>query len=195
MVEIKNKGLKLFIQTTLNKNIKDVQAKDLEPFEVLSFEGENDPENPVVDFQDLAQFPNVKKIVVSDSIITRENIEQLAEKQVKAIRFNRCAFQKDDDLGELPFLESLELINSYNNGYDFLEKLPHLQLLAVVNPYTETPIELSYLAAGSTLKDVTLQSCILDDFSYLGLCKNIEYLNLLGSDVPMLALTHHFLFV
>lgn len=184
MVEIKNKGLKLFLQSSLNKNLSDFEDKDLESFELLSFEGNEDPENPVLDFSDLEKFPNVKRVVVSNGILTTKDIQTLKDKGIISLRFNRCAFQNDNDLTSFDGLVCLELINSYNESYDFLEKLTKLQYLAIVNPYTECPIALSALENTPNLEDVTLQRCILDDFSYLAICKKIHYLNLLGSDIP-----------
>lgn len=179
-----DKSLELYVQSLLNKSINDFSDEDIQKIEVLSFEGDLSSENPVVHIEDVLKFPSVKKIIISNAIVSKDLIDILKRVNILSLQFNQCAFQNDDDMNELNSLESLEIVSSYNKSYDFLKKYSSLKILSIVNPFTEVPIPLDFFEKLDSLEYLTLQGCILDAFSYLAVFKQVHYLNLLASDIP-----------
>ena len=181
MIEIKNKDLQFFLETFLNKPIKDFTNEDLDKFNMLVYDVNPKENNRVVIMDDISLFKNVKRVIVTSGLVSNKNIQLLKDKNVSSLLFKRCAFEDDKALSSLTDLKSLELIGSYNEDYTFLNNMNNLEFLAIVNPYTETPIDITSLDGKSNLNEFILQRCILDNFSSLSKCSNVEYLNVLWS--------------
>jgi len=184
MVEIKNHDLKFYLEMVLNKPISMFTEDDLKQFETLVYEVRVNGEDHSVNMEDLSIFPNVRKVVISDGLISQDNITSMKEKEIKEVRFNRCAFDSDDSLSELSSIESIELIGSFNDSYDFLKNMDKLTYLAIANPYLDSPVDVSYLSHMNQLSDVTLQNCQLKNIDFLSQCEKVSYLNLLGDVLP-----------
>lgn len=184
MVEIKNKDLQFFLETSFKKPLRDFTEEDLLKVEVLVYDVDSRSEDHSVSLEDLEKFPQAKKIVLSDAMITRKNLQDIHDRKIPMVRFNRCAFDQDEDLSLLSSLESLELIASFNDSYDFLKDFKSLQYLAIANPFTDAEIDLSPLGEMPQLKDIVLQRCLLENFSVLTKCHSVETLNVLWSKMP-----------
>lgn len=183
MVKIHSESLKLYLETILNKSIKNIILDDLDKVTVLVFDKSMDNDDRSVFLDDIFQFNNVDKVVISNAMVSKENIELLKHKKIKAIRFNKCAFEDDTSIAQLDSLNSLEMIKSYNDSYEFLSSLNNLEFLSIANPYTEEPINMTYISGMKNLRKLILQKCILDDFECIINCQNINYLDVLWSDL------------
>lgn len=185
MVEIKNKDLKFYLEMFLNKPISEFVEADLNKFNQLVYEVRASGNDYSVNMEDLSLFPNVKKVSISDGMISKKNIVAIMDCGIKEVRFDRCSFDNDLDLSLLSSIESLELIECLNQSYDFLKSMDNLNYLAIANPYLDIPVDVSSLSCLSNLRDVTLQKCQLSNIDMFSQCSNISFLNVLQDSLPL----------
>ena len=178
---IKDKNLKMYLNILLNKNIEDITEEDCSTIKTISYENNDDPNQYILDLEELDYFPNLEGINFSNVLIRKKDLEKLKEKNIQKLRIQHCAFDSSDNLSLLNNLKSLEAIDSYHENYDFLKNLNELEYLAITKPYTKGFLSIENIIGMNHLKKLSLEQCNLDHIELLKELKELELINLLGS--------------
>lgn len=187
---INNYNLEIYLSTHFGKNIKEITKEEFESLEMLSLDGINiDGLYEKIDFEDvMGLFPNVKRLVISNYVFSNNDIAQITCKNVNVFSFYKCDFTNVDNLDL--FSNSLEFIieKCIFNNYEFLyDGFNDLEVLCVTNPADDEEIDVSKLSC-SNVTDLLLERCILsNDESFINL-SNLEFVNLLNTEVSKEAL-------
>ena len=181
MIDIKNNNVILYLETVLNKNIKNINIDDITNLKMLVIDCSNDE---TFDYSIIKYFKNLDTLSIFNSNISEEDIN-LIEKNTSlaTIKIVKSSFDNEKSLEKLSFIKSLELSNCVIKNYEFLNKMNMLEVLKVQNPSDETVIDLSNIENCFNLKQLVLNYCILDNVDKLGLLTNCELLSLLGTEI------------
>lgn len=181
---IKDKNLELYLNIVFNKKLEDITKEELSTIKTVSYENNTDPNKYILDLSDLDNFPNLEGINFHNVLLRIKDLKKLKEKKIKKLRLHHCAIDDSNNLSLLNDLETFESIDSYHESYDFLKSLDNLTYLAITNPYTKEVISLNNLIPMTKLKKLALEQCPISEVENLKECKEIEYMNLLGTDLP-----------
>ena len=183
-MEIKDKTIKTYLETVINKKIEEIEENDLEEIKVIGYTGEmNDEDNYRINLSDLYLFKNIEEINISNALITLEDIALIMNNNIKRVNFRKCTMDDDNSLKILTNIEELSLDNCYNNDYSFLTYMNNLKKLAIISPYAEKAISLSNISNLRKLKELILKTCKISDFKELINCNNLVLLNILDSEI------------
>lgn len=179
---INNENLIKFLEIVLNKNKKDIDINDLKNLKTIVFSKLDKDNNQIYSSEELLLFENAEQITIKESTITKEDIEVLKKiSKLKKMVFSKCFFKDSSILTGLININDLSFIKCYNKDYNFICSLNKLEKLRIVNPYLSDKINVNNLVLSFSLKDITLQSCNLDNIQSLSSMNNLEKLSLLSS--------------
>ena len=183
-MNIKNETLKDYLQTILNKSITNITPNDLLNIERITLTGTiNNDSNLKLDLSDIALFPNLKELNISNAYLSINDLESLNNyPQINHIYISGCMLEKGNFTLNI---KSLELIDSYIEDYQFLTNLTNLTELVIHNPYTETEIDLSYLSNLSNLNKLVLNRCLINNLNSLSNLTNLSILSVLWTNLPL----------
>lgn len=168
-----------------NKKIDEITEEETSKVRVINFSGNPTKGNFKLDLRDFNLFPNLEIINFSDAYISSDDIKLISSnKNIKEIKFFRCAFQNEKDLTTLQHLLSLEFNRSYIESYGFIEELQNIELFSIIDSKDTNTIDCTYLKGLEKLRSLSLRNCTINNFSEIGNCKNIGYISLLGTKLP-----------
>lgn len=177
MINIKNNKTKLFIEIALDRDINTIDEDDLKSLESISFVCES--ENHSEDFDILGLLPNAKHIYVEKYQLTQDDIDKLFKSGCQSIIFKRCLFDESLSIPPNSFRE-LHFQNCLIENYDsIISSNSEMENFDVNNPYDDNEIDCSKLP--ESLRQVTLNYCVLENASSLSRLKNLEYLSAVGT--------------
>ena len=97
MIETSDKCLLCFLETTLNKNKKNINEEDLAKIKVLHLDSFFiDGTKNKIDFSKLSLFKNLEEITISNTILSTNDIEYLKNINIKSLNLKKCTFDNID---------------------------------------------------------------------------------------------------
>lgn len=180
-IELKSKELKEFVYLKLNKDrrlpIYDEDVERIKDVTLNALDFLDEPTDATI--FDLIFFKNLKSCTIVNMDISENEIDVLNKQyNIKFIQFTNCVFPGNKkvtlDVEELV----LDKCNNLSmNNFSEMNKLEELKIINCEN------IDLKGVEALESVKKLYLQNIIVDNINTVANLKNLEYVNLNGSEI------------
>ncbi len=180
-IELKSKELKEFVYLKLNKDrrlpIYDEDVERIKDVTLNALDFLDEPTDATI--FDLIFFKNLKSCTIVNMDISENEIDVLNKQyNIKFIQFTNCVFPGNKkvtlDVEELV----LDKCNNLSmNNFSEMNKLEELKIINCEN------IDLKGVEALESVKKLYLQNIIVDNINIIANLKNLEYVNLNGSEI------------
>lgn len=180
-IELKSKELKEFVYLKLNKDrrlpIYDEDVERIKDVTLNALDFLDEPTDATI--FDLIFFKNLKSCTIVNMDISENEIDVLNKQyNIKFIQFTNCVFPGNKkvtlDVEELV----LDKCNNLSmNNFSEMNKLEELKIINCEN------IDLKGVEALESVKKLYLQNIIVDNINTVTNLKNLEYVNLNGSEI------------
>ena len=180
-IELKSKELKEFVYLKLNKDrrlpIYDEDVERIKDVTLNALDFLDEPTDATI--FDLIFFKNLKICTIVNMDISENEIDVLNKQyNIKFIQFTNCVFPGNKkvtlDVEELV----LDKCNNLSmNNFSEMNKLEELKIINCEN------IDLKGVEALESVKKLYLQNIIVDNINTVANLKNLEYVNLNGSEI------------
>lgn len=191
---IKNETLNQNLEVILNKNRGNIVPEDLSKVEGICFSKANPEGDQIYSSSELLLLPNLSRISVTSSLVTKEDIEVLSQlPNLKSISFTRCIIEEDVDYSTLAALEDLSISRSFVNNFQTLSTAKTLKSLELFFPYNENDddLNISDISSEETLEMLTLEGCDISNPTSFSKFTNVKTLNLLSTSVQHFDFVNH----
>lgn len=182
---INNYNLEIFLGTYFKKNVKEITKEEFNSLETISLDGINiDGIYEKINFAEvMGLFPNLKSMIINNYVFSDEDIEHITDNGINEFSFYKCDFTNVDNLDRFSNLNQLLLERCIFNDYEFLyDGFDKLDVLCITNPADEEEIDLEKVSCVN-VKEIFLERCIVNNFKALSKFENLEFANLLNTEI------------
>ncbi len=180
---ILNENLKRYLAIVLNKNINNINYNDIYSLETINISKMNYSNNLLeYNLSDLLSFPNLKNLIVNDSIIDINDIMLLSKLlNLQKLEFNHCHLKGFFSFSNLIRLNNLTINNCIVDNYNIFDN-SNLKEFFINNPYQNEIIDINLLKKINNVKSLRLEKCNLINTDTLSNFISLEELSLLDSN-------------
>jgi uncharacterized protein YjbI with pentapeptide repeats len=187
---IKNNNLEIYLSNYFGKNIKEISKEELESLEEVSLDGLNiENEYEIIDFKEIMNlFPNLNRMTISNYVLTKENMNDIAINNIVEYSFYKCDFKSISNFDTLEHAKILMFENCILNNYDFInDSFENLEVLCISNPVHNEEVNLLNINS-INLKELYLEKCIVNNFKAITKFQDLEFVNIQGTDINKIEL-------
>lgn len=179
-MDIKNKNLKFFLQLNLKKKSDNMTLKDFETINTVYISNVNSETGEVeYDFIELKMFLNLEKVIIRDSIISKNDIDVINSLNIKKIEFFHCMFENEEYLENLLKIVNLSFFNCYLDNFDFLKKLIKLEKFVLKKPFNKVIFDFSLISNLVNLEELIIEEVdVINDINLEKIAFNLKRLYL-----------------
>lgn len=180
---VKNEYITDYLQILFNRNIDDISKDEYLNVKNMVF-SKMASDNAFYDINELLIFPNIERLLIKNSRITKQDIIILSSlHNLQEITFERCYLDEDCNLSLIIGLIKLEFSRCCLSNYVNFLSLNNLNDLTIFFPFDENAIDLSYLSESQNIYQLTLEGCIIKNIANLTKLQKLEVLNLLSTKI------------
>lgn len=180
MDNIKSESLKKYLEFLLNKS--DYSSDDFDNVNSVTISGRNIKHEPIeYSIADIKNFNNLKKLIVSYVLLTKEDINIIVDSNLKELSLIGCTIEDDVDLSVLNGINILEFSECLIEDYGFLNSLEHLNSLHIINPVDNTDFDISQINDNCNMIEIVLNGCEISNIINLNKYQTLTKVSLLNS--------------
>ncbi len=128
-------------------------------------------------------FPNLNRITISNYVLTKDNINEIALNNINEYSFYKCDFKSINDMKLFNHAEVLMFERCAFRSYAFLnDEYSNLEVLCLSNPADEEEIDLLNVNT-LKIKELYLERCNIKNFKAISKFMELEFINILGTEI------------